>query len=141
MRPGGAALDEEHEIPGPGAGAPVRAHTTITPACAPLVIHCFCAVEDQPIGRRARGRAHPAGIAAGAGLAEREGAGYDTRPRRARGRTAPLLLGAEPAITSATMLVTAIVTAVDAHAARDLPHRQRRTRRRPPRRHRATPAR
>ena len=34
----------------PGAPrSPVRAHTTITPAWSPLVIHCFCAVEHPAV--------------------------------------------------------------------------------------------
>ena len=44
VSPGVPPSTRKHEmprVPGSVSRSPVRAHTTITPACAPLVIHCF----------------------------------------------------------------------------------------------------
>ncbi len=115
LRPGVPPSTRKVEMPRV-PGPPVRAHTTITPAREPLVIHCFCPRSRHPPGTRsAVVRMEPGSLPASGSL--RAKAPQRCSPEVSRG-TWRCRCASEPkrAMTSATMLVTAMVTAVDAQA-------------------------
>jgi hypothetical protein len=98
-------------VPGP----PVRAHTTKTPAMGPEVIHCFAPrITHWPSSRVAVVRIAPGSLPASGSLSAKAPAAYAPRAMRGtwRARCASV---PKRSMTSPTMLVTAMVTAVEAH--------------------------
>ena len=92
----------------------MRAQTTITPACAPLVIHCFSPSSRKPSATRvACVRIAPGSLPAPGSVSAKAPAAYSPEVSRGtwRRRCASL---PKRAMTSPTMFVTAIVTAVAA---------------------------
>ena len=94
----------------------MRAHTTNTPACAPLVIHCLAPSMIQSLpSRRAVVRMPPGSLPASGSESANAPASHSALASFGQTRRFCASLP-KRATTSPTMLVTAIVTAVDAHA-------------------------
>jgi hypothetical protein len=97
-------------VPGP----PVRAHTTNTPATSPEVIHCLAPrITQRSPSRVAVVAMEPGSLPAPGSESAKEAARYcpDAMAATCRCRWASV---PKALMTSATMLLTAMVTAVDA---------------------------
>ena len=125
MRPWRAALDDEAGealVPRPD----VRAHTTITPACAPEVIHCLLPLSTHWSPVRIAAGVHRARIASPPAARTARTSRPPPRPRPAAGTNFSRCASrAERVDRSAHMFVTAMVTETRAVGRGHLHHRQR----------------
>ncbi len=119
LRPGvppSTRKQERPRVPGSFSRSPVRAQSTKTPAWAPLVIHCFWPSITQLLPSFvAVVRIEPGSLPASGSESAKAPAAYS--PLASFGLWSCFWASVpNVAMTSPTMFVTAIVTAVEAHA-------------------------